>query len=46
MTGNALLGDDGSFRLSVRIGSQSFVYVRDADAHVSLCGSFRGKPAR
>jgi pimeloyl-ACP methyl ester carboxylesterase len=46
MTGNALLGDDGSFRLSVRIGGQPFVYVRDADGKVSLSGTFRGKPAR
>ena len=31
MTGNANLSDDGSYRLSVRIGSQSFLYTRDAD---------------
>ena len=46
MTGNALLGDDGSFRLSVKIGGRPFVYVRDADDKVSLSGTFRGKPAR
>jgi pimeloyl-ACP methyl ester carboxylesterase len=46
ITGNALLGDDGSFRLSVRIASQSFVYVRDENGRISLSGTFQGKPAR
>jgi pimeloyl-ACP methyl ester carboxylesterase len=46
MTGSALLGDDGSYRLSVRIENQSFAYGRDADGHVTVTGTFRGKPAR
>jgi hypothetical protein len=46
VTGNALIGDDGSFRLSARVGSQSFTYVRDANGHVTVTGTFRGKPAR
>ena len=46
MTGNANLNDDGSYRLSVRIGSQSFLYTRDADGRVQVSGTFRGKPAR
>ncbi|HEX7472037.1 MAG TPA: alpha/beta fold hydrolase [Candidatus Limnocylindrales bacterium] len=46
MTGSASLGDDGSFRLSVRIGGQALLYARDADGNVSVSGTFRGKPAR
>jgi hypothetical protein len=46
MTGTATLGDDGSYRLSVRIGAGQLVYTRDADGNVRVNGTFRGKPAR
>ena len=45
MTGSASLGDDGSFRLSVKIGGQAMLYARDGDGNVSVSGTFRGKPA-
>jgi hypothetical protein len=46
MMAAALLGDDGSFRLSAKIGSQSFTYVRDENGRVTVTGTFRGKPAK
>ena len=46
MTGSASLGDDGSFRLSVKIGGGTLRYARDAGGKVTVSGTFRGKPAR
>jgi hypothetical protein len=46
MTGSASLGDDGSFRLSVKVGGGTLRYARDADGRVTVGGTFRGKPAR
>lgn len=46
MTGSATLGDDGSFRLVVKIGGRDLRYVRDADGRVTVSGSFRGAAAR
>lgn len=45
MTGSAFLGDDGSFRLSVKVGGGTLRYARDADGKVTVSGTFRGKPA-
>ena len=46
MTGSATLGDDGSFRLVVRIGGHELRYDRDADGRVTVSGTFRGGAAR
>jgi hypothetical protein len=46
MTGAAILGDDGSFRLTVTIGRQRLRFLHDADGHTTVSGTFRGRPAR
>jgi hypothetical protein len=46
MTGSAVLGDDGSFVLSIKIGGRSLHFERNAGGKVTVNGSFRGKPAR
>jgi hypothetical protein len=45
MTGTAILGDDGSFRLNVTIGRQRLRFFRDADGVTTVSGTFRGRPA-
>ncbi len=45
MTGTAILGDDGSFRLTVTIGRQRLRFSRDAAGHTTVSGTFRGRPA-
>ena len=44
MTGSASLGDDGSFRLSVRIGGGTLRYARDADGTPGRGGVGCGSP--
>jgi hypothetical protein len=46
MTGTAILGDDGSFRLTVTINRQLLRFFRDANGNVTVSGVFRGRPAR
>ncbi len=45
MTGSAVLGDDGSFVLTVTVGGKALHYDRDADGHVTVSGTFRGRRA-
>ena len=46
MTGAAILGDDGSFVLSIKISGRALRFDRDADGKVTVSGTFAGKPAR
>jgi hypothetical protein len=42
----AVLGDDGSFVLSIKISGHALRFDRDADGKVTVSGAFEGKPAR
>jgi hypothetical protein len=44
--GAAVLGDDGSFVLSIKISGHALRFDRDADGKVTVSGTFEGKPAR
>jgi len=46
MTGTAILADNGSFVLTIRIKGHSLRFDRNAAGVVSLSGTFEGKTAR
>jgi hypothetical protein len=46
MTGAAVLGDDGSFVLAIKISGHPLHFERDAAGSITVSGTFEGKPAR